>query len=170
MDLKKYIRSIPDFPTPGTKFIDITTVLKDAEALRGAVDETAKLIDGADFDAVLGPESRGFIFGMPLAYILKKGFVPVRKAGKLPGEVSSKSYALEYAEATVEIHRDAIIPGRRYVIVDDLLATGGTAKAIAELIEEMGGTITAMVFFIELEWLKGRDILKGYDVRSVLKY
>lgn len=170
MDLKKFIRDIADFPIPGILFRDITTALKDPAALRGAVDAMVAAAEGLEFDAVLGPESRGFIFGMPMAYNMGKGFVPVRKAGKLPAEVARREYALEYGTAVVEIHRDAIVPGGRYVIADDLLATGGTAKAIVELVEELGGTVVAAVFFIELAGLNGREVMGGVDVRSVLTY
>jgi adenine phosphoribosyltransferase len=170
MELKNYVRSINDFPIKGIVFRDITTVLKDPKALRGSVDAMGSLLNGIRFDLMLGPESRGFIFGMPLAYNLDKGFVPVRKAGKLPAEVVRREYALEYGTATIEIHKDAIQPGQRVVIADDLLATGGTAKAIVELVEEMGAQVAAMIFFIELEDLGGRGLLAGYDVRSILKY
>ncbi|MCL2841730.1 MAG: adenine phosphoribosyltransferase [Defluviitaleaceae bacterium] len=170
VDLKKYVRDINDFPIPGILFRDITTVLNDPTALKSAVDSMMGLLDGVAFDAVLGPESRGFIFGMPIAYNLGKAFVPVRKAGKLPSEVCKKEYALEYGTATIEIHRDAITAGRRFVVIDDLLATGGTAKATAELIEALGGVVVAQLFFIELADLGGRDILKGQDVRSLLVY
>ncbi|MCL2356784.1 MAG: adenine phosphoribosyltransferase [Defluviitaleaceae bacterium] len=167
--LKKSVREIYDFPIPGIVFRDITTVLKDADALRAAVDTMATMLDGVEFDAVLGPESRGFIFGMPLAYKLNKGFVPVRKAGKLPAETARREYALEYGNAIIEIHRDAIVPGKKYVIADDLLATGGTARATAELVAEMGGIVAAGVFFIELAGLGGRKIMPC-DVRSLLVY
>ncbi|MCL2203875.1 MAG: adenine phosphoribosyltransferase [Defluviitaleaceae bacterium] len=170
MDLKKHIRDIQDFPIPGILFRDITTMLKDPEALRGGVDAMLKAVEGLAFDAVLGPESRGFIFGMPMAYVLGKGFVPVRKAGKLPAEVARKDYALEYGTATIEIHTDAIAPGQRFIIADDLLATGGTARAIVELVEELGGIVVASVFFIELAGLDGRKVLQGQDVRSALVY
>ena len=170
MDLKKCIREIKDFPIPGILFRDITTVLNDSAALKFAVDSMAALVKGVEFDAVLGPESRGFIFGMPIAYNLGKAFVPVRKAGKLPSETCKKEYSLEYGTATIEIHRDAITPGRRFIIVDDLLATGGTAKAAAELVQEMGGIVAAQIFFIELAELNGRDVLGGQDVRSLLVY
>ena len=170
MDLKKLVRDIPDFPLPGILFRDITTVLKDPNALRYSVDAMIDLLDNTDFDTVLGPESRGFIFGMPMAYKLGKGFVPVRKAGKLPGATAVREYDLEYGTAVIEVHRDAIIPGHRYVIADDLLATGGTAKATADLITELGGVVVSALFFIELSGLKGRDVLEGYDVRSVLTY
>lgn len=170
MDLKAIIRSIPDFPEPGIMFRDITPILHDGKYLRQAVDAVIKALDGLEYDLILGPESRGFIFGVPVAYNLKKGFVPVRKAGKLPYETRSKSYGLEYGKATIEIHKDAMEPGQRVVIIDDLLATGGTCKALAELVEESGGVIAGMVFLIELAGLNGRDQLKGYDVRSVLQY
>ena len=170
MDLKNYVRDIQDFPIPGILFRDITTVLKDPAALEIAVDTMANLLDGLEFDVILGPESRGFIFGMPMAYKLKKGFVPVRKAGKLPAPVAKREYALEYGTAVIEIHKDAIVPGQRYIIVDDLLATGGTAKATADLIKEMGGQVVSMLFFIELADLGGRDMLAGHDVRAVLTY
>jgi len=170
MDLKKIIRDVPDFPLPGILFRDITTVLNDPAALKTAVDSMATLLADVEFDAVLGPESRGFIFGMPLAYNLGKGFVPVRKAGKLPAETQRKQYSLEYGAAIIEIHRDAVTPGKRFVLVDDLLATGGTAKATIDLITEMGGTVVASIFFIELATLGGREILKGNDTRSLLVY
>lgn len=169
MDLKKHIRNIPDFPIPGILFRDITTVLKDPATLKTAVDQMADLLDGMEFDSILGPESRGFIFGMPLAYNLGKGFVPVRKLGKLPAETVQKKYSLEYGSAIIEIHKDAVKQGQRFVLCDDLLATGGTAKATIELIEEMGGVVVASIFFIELEDLKGKGILSG-DVHSLLKY
>jgi len=169
-ELKKFVRDIPDFPIPGILFRDITTVLKDPAALRGSVDSMVDLLGNLDYDIILGPESRGFIFGMPMAYNQGKGFVPVRKAGKLPADVATREYALEYGTATIEVHRDAIIPGKRYIIADDLLATGGTAKAIADLVTEMGGIIVSSLFFIELVGLGGRKALAGYDVRSVLSY
>ena len=170
MDLKSYMREIQDFPIPGILFRDITTVLKDPAALVCAIDSMVKLVDGLDFDSVLGPESRGFIFGVPLAYKMGKGFVPVRKAGKLPAEVAKKEYALEYGTATIEIHKDAIKPGQRFIIADDLLATGGTAKAVVDLIEEMGGIVVAHLYFIELTGLEGRKALAGQDIRAVLRY
>lgn len=169
-ELKNYVRNIPDFPIPGILFRDITTVLKDPVALRGSIDAMVNLLGDLEYDAILGPESRGFIFGMPMAYNLGKGFVPVRKAGKLPAEVVKREYALEYGTATIEIHKDAIIPGKKYIIADDLLATGGTAKAIADLVTELGGIIVSSLFFIELAGLGGREVLSGYDVRSVLSY
>ena len=143
MDLKNHIREIQDFPIPGILFRDITTVLKNPDTLKSAIDSMMDLVKDLEFDTILGPESRGFIFGVPMAYNLGKGFVPVRKAGKLPAEVAKKEYSLEYGTATIEIHKDAITPGQRFVIVDDLLATGGTAKAVVDLVEEMGGSMKA---------------------------
>ena len=170
MDLKDKIRNIQDFPQEGVLFRDITTLLKDAEGMKEAIDQMTAKLDGIDFDLVLGPESRGFIFGMPVAYNMSKGFVPVRKAGKLPAEVVSKEYALEYGTATIEIHKDAIQPGQKVVIVDDLMATGGTAKAIVEMVEEMGGEVAALLFLIELDFLEGRKVLPDYKIDSVIHY
>jgi len=170
MDLMQMIRTIPDFPEKGILFRDITTVLKDPAALRLAVDRIADTVRELDFDLVVGPESRGFIFGVPVAYILQKGFVPVRKAGKLPCATFKKTYSLEYGTAELEIHRDAITAGRRVVVIDDLLATGGTSRAIAEMIEEAGGYVARMSFLIELTELGGRNALEGYGVSSLIKY
>ena len=170
MDLRDKIRNIQDFPQEGVLFRDITTLLKDAEGMKEAIDQMTAKLEGIDFDLVLGPESRGFIFGMPVAYNMGKGFVPVRKAGKLPAEVVSKEYALEYGTATIEMHKDAIQPGQKVVIVDDLMATGGTAKAIVEMVEEMGGEVVAMLFLIELDFLEGRKVLPGYKIESVIHY
>lgn len=170
MNLKDKIRSIENYPQEGVIFRDITTLLKDAEGMKEAIDQMQEKLDGVDFDLVLGPESRGFIFGMPVAYNLGKGFVPVRKAGKLPAEVLQKEYALEYGTATIEIHKDAIQPGQKVVIVDDLLATGGTAKAIVEMVEEMGAEVAAMLFLIELDFLEGRRVLPGRRIESVIHY
>ena len=170
MDLKQYVRDVQDFPIDGILFRDITTVLKNPDALRFGVDSMIALAKELEFDTILGPESRGFIFGMPMAYNMNKGFVPVRKVGKLPSDVYKKEYALEYGTATLEIHRDAVAPGQRFVIVDDLLATGGTAKAVTDLVAELGGIIVAHIYFIELESLSGRVLLAGQDVRSVLVY
>ena len=170
MDLKDKIRNIQDFPQEGVLFRDITTLLKDAEGMKEAIDQMTAKLEGIDFDLVLGPESRGFIFGMPVAYNMNKGFVPVRKAGKLPAEVVSKEYALEYGTATIEIHKDAIQPGQKVVIVDDLMATGGTAKAIVEMVEEMGAEVAAMLFLIELDFLEGRKVLPDYKIESVIHY
>lgn len=170
MDLKDKIRSIENFPQEGVLFRDITTLLKDAEGMKEAIDQMTAKLEGVDFDLVLGPESRGFIFGMPVAYNMGKGFVPVRKAGKLPAEVVSKEYALEYGTATIEIHKDAIQPGQKVVIVDDLMATGGTAKAIVEMVEEMGGEVAALLFLIELDFLEGRKVLPDYKIESIIHY
>lgn len=170
MDLRDKIRNIQDFPQEGVLFRDITTLLKDAEGMKEAIDQMTAKLEGVDFDLVLGPESRGFIFGMPVAYNMGKGFVPVRKAGKLPAEVVSKEYALEYGTATIEMHKDAIQPGQKVVIVDDLMATGGTAKAIVEMVEEMGGEVAALLFLIELDFLEGRKVLPGYKIESIIHY
>lgn len=170
MDLKKYVRDIPDFPQKGILFRDITTVLKDGEALKEAVDQMAECMENSEYDIIAGPESRGFIFGVPIAYKLSKGFIPIRKKGKLPAETISKEYALEYGTATIEMHKDAIKKGDKVYIVDDLLATGGTAKAMAEMVEEAGGIVAGFVFLIELEGLEGRKALEGYSVHSILKY
>lgn len=170
MDLSKKIRDIVDFPKEGIVFKDITPILHDPEALRSSMDQMKDKLDGVDFDLVLGPESRGFIFGVPLAYNMNKGFVPVRKKGKLPYKTKQKEYTLEYGSAVIEVHEDAIAPGQKVVIVDDLLATGGTSKAVIEMIEEMGGEVVGLVYLIELEFLKGRELLTGYKVESLLKY
>ena len=170
MDLKNHIRDIQDFPIPGVLFRDITTVLKDPAALKAGIDNMIALTKDLEFDAILGPESRGFIFGTPMAYAMGKGFVPVRKAGKLPGPVASKEYDLEYGSATIEIHKDAITPGQKFIIADDLLATGGTAQAVVDLVTEMGGIIVAHLYFIELVGLGGREALAGQDVRTVVAY
>lgn len=169
-DLKDKIRSIPDYPQKGVIFRDITTLLKDAEGMTQSIDAMQAALDGIEFDLVLGPESRGFIFGMPVAYNMKKGFVPIRKKGKLPAEVISREYALEYGTATIEMHKDALQPGQKVVIVDDLLATGGTAKAIVEMVESVGAEVAALVFLIELDFLEGRKVLPGYRVESVIHY
>ena len=170
MDLKEVIRDIPDFPHEGILFRDITPVLHDPEALKASIDQMKALLGGIGFDLFAGPESRGFIFSTPLAYDMGKGFIPVRKAGKLPGKTVRKEYDLEYGSATIEIHADAIKPGQRIVVADDLLATGGTCRALCQLIEEMGGQVAACIFLIELEGLNGREMLKGYQVHSVVKY
>ena len=164
------IRTIPDFPEPGIIFRDITTVLQNPHTLALAVDAITDKLSGVDFDLVIGPESRGFIFAMPVAYKLRKGFIPVRKKGKLPYLTVQKSYKLEYGNAVIEMHRDAVAKGQRVVVIDDLLATGGTCRALAELVEEVGGVIASMVFLIELEALKGRVLLKDYNVQSIIQY
>lgn len=169
-DLKKLIREVPDFPKPGINFYDITTLLKHPDGLRQTVDALAAEYEGERVDAVIGVEARGFIFAPALAYHLGTGFVPVRKPKKLPAECASISYDLEYGQDTLEIHRDAIGNGHRVIIADDLLATGGTAKAVCNLVEELGGTVAGLVFVVELEFLPGRQRLEGYDVRSLIKY
>ena len=168
--VEDYIRSIPDFPEPGIIFRDVTTILQDADGLHLAIDSLQDLIKDVDVDVIVGAESRGFIFGMPMAYNLHKPFVPVRKKGKLPCETISQSYDLEYGQAEIEIHKDAIKPGQKVVIVDDLIATGGTMEAAVKLIEELGGEVVKILFLMELAGLKGREKLKGYDVASVIRY
>lgn len=168
--VEDYVLTIPDFPEPGILFRDVTSVLQDAAGLQLAIDEMQKKLEGLEFDVIAGAESRGFIFGMPLAYNLHKPFVPIRKAGKLPRETVRKEYALEYGTAAIEMHRDAIQPGQRVVIVDDLIATGGTILACAELVEELGGTVVKLLFLMELAGLDGRSQLAGYDVDSVITY
>ncbi len=168
--LKEYIRSIPDFPEKGIIFRDVTSILMDADGLKLAIDELAKCLEGMDFDVIAGAESRGFLFGMPLAYLLHKPFVPIRKKGKLPCETVEKTYNLEYGTATIEIHKDAIKPGDKVVLLDDLIATGGTMKAAAELVEELGGEVVEMLFLIELVDLKGREVLSKYKVDSVVQF
>ena len=168
--IEDYIRSIPDFPEEGIIFRDVTSVLQDEEGLKLAIDSMIKLLDGVDFDVIAGAEARGFMFGMPIAYALGKPFVPVRKAGKLPCETVSQDYALEYGTATIEIHKDAICPGQKVVLVDDLIATGGTIEAAAKLVEKLGGEVVKVIFLIELAGLKGREKLSAYDVASVITY
>ena len=168
--LKEYIRSIPDFPEKGIIFRDVTSILMDADGLKLAIDELAKCLEGMDFDVIAGAESRGFLFGMPLAYLLHKPFVPIRKKGKLPCETVEKTYDLEYGTATIEIHKDAIKPGDKVVLLDDLIATGGTMKAAAELVEELGGEVVEILFLIELVDLKGREVLSKYKVDSVVQF
>jgi adenine phosphoribosyltransferase len=169
-DLKKLIREVPDFPKPGILFYDITTLLKDRLGFARLIDALTEHYLNHDIDLVLGIEARGFIFGPALAYRLNAGFVPVRKPKKLPAEVLQWKYELEYGHDTLEIHRDAIKPGQRVIICDDLLATGGTAKATADMVKQLGGNICGMGFVVELDGLKGRDKLKGYDVFSLLHY
>lgn len=168
--LQEYVRNIPDFPEEGIIFRDITTVLQDAEGLKLAIDSMIDCLKDVDFDVIVGTESRGFIFGVPIAYTLGKSFVPCRKKGKLPCETVSAEYELEYGTAVIELHKDSIQPGQRVVVVDDLIATGGTIEACAGLIEKLGGEVVKIVFLMELAGLKGRDKLKKYDVTSVITY
>ena len=168
--VEDYVREIPDFPEPGIIFRDVTSVLQDADGLHLAIDAVQGLLEGVEFDAVVGPESRGFIFGVPIAYNLKKAFVPVRKKGKLPCETVECTYDLEYGTATIEMHKDSIKPGQKVVIIDDLIATGGTIEAIIQLVEQLGGEVAKIVFLMELKGLNGREKLKGYDVASVIQY
>ena len=168
--VEDYIRSIPDFPEEGIIFRDVTTVLQDAEGLKLAIDSMIKLLEGVEFDVVVGTESRGFIFGVPIAYALGKPFVPVRKKGKLPCETISAKYDLEYGSAEIEMHKDSIQPGQRAILVDDLIATGGTIEACTKLIEELGGKVAKIIFLMELAGLKGREKLVGYDVDAVVTY
>ncbi|KAI4452657.1 Adenine phosphoribosyltransferase [Eubacterium plexicaudatum ASF492] len=168
--MEEYVRAIPDFPEPGIIFRDVTSVLQDPDGLKLAIDSMIQLLDGVEFDVIAGTESRGFMFGVPIAYQLGKAFVPVRKKGKLPCETISAKYDLEYGSAEIEMHKDAIKPGQKVVLVDDLIATGGTLAASVELIERLGGTVTKVVLLMELAGLKGRDKLAGYEVASVITY
>ena len=168
--IEEYVRSIPDFPEPGIIFRDVTSVLQDAEGLHLAIDLLQKKLEGVDFDLVVGPESRGFIFGVPIAYTRHKPFIPIRKQGKLPCETVSIQYDLEYGTAELEMHRDSVKPGQRVVIIDDLIATGGTNEAMIKLIEGLGGKVVKTVFLMELAGLEGRKRLQGYDVDSVIIY
>ena len=168
--LEDYVVSIPDFPEPGIIFRDITSILQDPDGFKLAIDSLLAMVKDVDFDVVVGAESRGFIFGTPVAYEMGKSFVPARKPGKLPRETVSMEYALEYGTGTIELHKDSIKPGQKVVIIDDLIATGGTMKAAAELVEELGGEVVKMLFLIELSDLNGREVLKDYDVDSVVQF
>lgn len=168
--IEEYVRSIPDFPEPGIIFRDVTSILQDADGLKLAVDSMQECLKDVDVDVIVGTESRGFIFGVPIAYNLNKPFVPVRKKGKLPCETISRSYDLEYGSATIEMHKDSIKPGQKVALVDDLIATGGTIEAAIKMIEELGGEVVKVVFLMELAGLNGREKLKGYDVESVICY
>ena len=169
-NLKKLIRTVPDFPKPGIQFYDITTLLKEPYGLRTTIDRLVECIDDPNIDTVVGIEARGFIFAPALAYRLKAGFVPVRKPRKLPSITESISYALEYGTDTLEIHKDAIGQGSRVIIADDLLATGGTARAVVDLVERLGGTVAGLAFVVELAFLNGRERFTDYKVSSLLKY
>ena len=167
--LEDYVVSIPDYPEPGIIFRDVTSILQDAEGLKLAIDSLQAELDGLDFDVIAGTESRGFIFGMPIAYNLHKPFVLVRKKGKLPRETVSVSYDLEYGSAEIEMHKDSIKPGQKVVLIDDLIATGGTIEAAAKLVEQLGGEVVKIIFLMELAGLHGREKLSKYDVESVIR-
>jgi len=168
--LEEYVRNIPDFPEKGIIFRDITTVLQDKDGFKLAIDSMQKELENLDFDVVVGAESRGFIFGAPIAYNLNKAFVPVRKKGKLPYKTIEQSYDLEYGTATVEIHEDAIKPGQKVVIIDDLIATGGTMEAMIKLVERLGGEVVRICCLIDLPALKGKEKLSKYDIRTVIEF
>lgn len=168
--IDQYITSIPDFPEPGIIFRDITSVISSAEGLTLAIDELTKLLDGVEFDALAGLESRGFLFGMPIAYNLKKPFLPIRKKGKLPRETVESSYDLEYGSATIEMHKDDVKPGMKIVLIDDLIATGGTLEAAARLVEMLGGEVVKIICLLELAGLNGRAKLGKYHVDTVVAY
>ena len=168
--LEEYVRSIPDFPEPGIIFRDVTSILQDADGLQLAIYALQDLLKDVDVDVIAGTESRGFIFGVPVAYNLHKPFVPIRKKGKLPCETVSQTYDLEYGSAEIEMHKDAILPGQKVVLIDDLIATGGTIEAAAKLVESLGGQVVKIIFLMELAGLKGRERLENYDVASVICY
>lgn len=168
--IEDYVISIPNFPEPGIIFRDITGILRDADGLKLSIDKIQEMLEGVEFDAVLGLESRGFIFGMPIAYNLHKAFIPVRKKGKLPRETVSEKYDLEYGTAEIEIHKEDLRPGMKVVIIDDLIATGGTVEAAVKLAESLGAEVVKIAFVMELAGLKGRERLAGYDVESVITY
>lgn len=168
--IEDYVISIPDFPEPGIIFRDITGILRDADGLKLSIDKIQEMLEGVEFDAVLGLESRGFIFGMPIAYNLHKAFIPVRKKGKLPRETVSAKYDLEYGTAEIEIHKEDLRPDMKVVIIDDLIATGGTVEAAVKLAESLGAEVVKIAFVMELAGLKGRERLAGYDVESVITY
>jgi len=170
IDLSSKIRALPDFPKTGILFRDITTLLQDGCAFKQAVDQMADMCSEMEFDLIVAPEARGFIIGTPLAYAMQKGFIPVRKTGKLPGRTRKASYKLEYGEDNLEIHEDAITPGIRVLVVDDLLATGGTIRSTVDLVTELGGVVVGAAFLIELTDLRGRDLLRGYQVQALIKY
>ncbi len=170
MSLKEKIREIPDFPEKGISFKDITTLLKDGPAFKYAIDKMVEDVKDKEFDLIVGPESRGFIIGTPLAYATQKGFVPVRKSGKLPGETIKYKYQLEYGNDTLEMHKDAIKKGQKVIVADDLLATGGTIYSTIKLVEQLGGEVVSVLFLIELTYLKGKEKLKGYDVKTLIQY
>jgi adenine phosphoribosyltransferase len=170
MNLKEKFRHVLNFPKEGIDFIDITTVLQDKDAFKYAIDSLVDLVKDLDFELIIGPESRGFIFGAPVAYVLNKGLVLVRKKGKLPYKTVSVEYELEYGKDVLEMHIDAIKPGQKVVIIDDLLATGGTTLSNIKLVEKLGGEVVGIAYLVELTYLNGRENLKGYDVRSVVQF
>lgn len=170
MDYKEYIKIVKNYPKEGIEFKDITPLMDNGPAFKSAVDEVVEYAKGKEVDIIVGPEARGFIIGCPVAYALETGFVPVRKEGKLPREVIKVNYGLEYGESVLTIHKDAIKPGQRVLITDDLLATGGTIDATIRLVEELGGIVVGCAFLIELTYLDGRDYLKGYDVLTLMRY
>lgn len=168
--IEQYITSIPDFPEPGIIFRDITSVISNADGLKLAIDEMQELLQGVEFDALAGLESRGFLFGMPIAYNLKKPFLPIRKKGKLPRETVEATYDLEYGTATIEMHKEDVTPGMKIVLIDDLIATGGTLEAAAHLVETLGGEVVKIICLLELKGLHGRDKLQKYSVDTVVAY
>ena len=168
--LEDYVTTIPDFPEPGIMFRDITTVLQDADGFELAINSYKKMLEGLDFDVIVGAEARGFIFGAPLSYIFHKPFVPARKPGKLPRETVSQEFELEYGKSSIQLHTDSIRKGQKVVIIDDLIATGGTVEAVAKLVEKLGGEVVKIAFLMELAGLDGRDRLAGYDVESAIVY
>ncbi|MCK5762563.1 MAG: adenine phosphoribosyltransferase [Clostridiales bacterium] len=170
MDIKEKIRVIEDFPVEGISFKDITTLLSDGEAFNFSINEMIKMVGSLEFDLIVAPEARGFLIGAPMSFQMKKPFVPIRKKGKLPFETLTYEYELEYGTDILEIHKDAIKPGDKVLIVDDLLATGGTVGAIVEMVEKLGGEVVGLEFLIELDFIKGRDLLKGYRVESLIQY
>ncbi|NHM30441.1 adenine phosphoribosyltransferase [Neobacillus terrae] len=170
MDLKQFVTIVPDWPKPGIKFKDITTLMDNGEAYRYATDQIVEYAKEKEIDLVVGPEARGFIIGCPVAYSMGVGFAPVRKEGKLPRETVKVSYGLEYGKDVLTIHRDAIRPGQRVLITDDLLATGGTIEATIKLVEELGGVVAGIAFLIELSYLNGRDKLKDYDIMTLMEF
>ncbi|MBD8501051.1 adenine phosphoribosyltransferase [Paenibacillus arenosi] len=170
MDFKEYIRVIPDFPEPGIRFKDITTLLKDGDVYREAIESIQKMVEDKEIDLIAGPEARGFVIGAPLALMMGKGFVPIRKSGKLPGNTVEADYGKEYGKDKLAIHRDSIQPGQKVLIADDLLATGGTIAATIEMIEQLGGVVVGAAFLIELGYLDGREKLNGVDVHSLVTY
>ena len=168
--LEDYVITIPDFPEEGIMFRDITGILKEADGIRLAEDELMEKLEGVEFDAIVGLESRGFLFGMPMAYTMQKPFIPIRKKGKLPRETVERTYDLEYGTATIDVHKEDIFEGEKLVLVDDLLATGGTMEAACRLVESLGGEVVKILFLLELEGLNGRAKLEGYDIESLVKY